>query len=53
MGICETRTSEIRHGVRLTPYNVIEYPELLILQDCADAEDIVIAPHDPYGAIWF
>jgi len=45
--IGETPPAKIRHGVRLAPHHVVEDPEAQILQDRADAEDVVVRPDHP------
>ena len=49
--IGEARALEIRHRIGLAPDDVIEDPEAGILEDAADAENIVIAADHPDGAI--
>lgn len=51
MGIGKTGAAKIRHGVCLAPDNIVQHPELLVLQNRADAEDIVIAAHHPNRAV--
>src|SRR5438874_12717252 len=47
MRVGEAPAVEIRHRVGLAPDDVVEDPEAEILQDRADAEDVVIAADDP------
>ena len=51
MGIGEAAAAEIRHRIGLAPDDVVENPEAEILQDGADAEDVVIGADDPQRAI--
>ena len=51
MRIGEARAAEIGHRVRLAPDDVVEDPEAQVLQDRADAVDVVIAADDPQPAI--
>ena len=43
----EAAAAEIRHRVDLAPHHVVEDPEAEILQDRADAEDVVIGADHP------
>jgi hypothetical protein len=52
MGVGEAPAAEIRHRIGLAPDDVVEHPESQILQDRADAVDVVIAPDDPERAVW-
>ena len=47
MGICETAATEIRHRVGLAPHNIVQHPEIEILNDPAETVDIVIAANHP------
>jgi len=47
MCIAETHPAEVRHGVGLDPYDVVQDPEAQILQDVSNAEDIVISADHP------
>ena len=51
MCIGKARALEIGHRVDLTPDDVVEDPEALILQHRSDAEDVVIAANHPKRAI--
>jgi hypothetical protein len=51
MRVGEAGAFEIGHRVGLAPDDVVEDPEALVLQGCADAEDVVIAADNPDGAI--
>src|SRR5262245_43472337 len=50
MRVGEALPTKIRHGIGLAPHHVIEHPEAEILQDGADAEDVVIAADHPQSA---
>ena len=43
----EAAAAEIRHRVRLAPDHVVEDPEAEVLQDRADAEDVVVGADHP------
>ena len=51
MRIGEARAAEIRHRVRLAPDDVVEHPEIEILERRADAENVVVAADHPERAI--
>ena len=51
MRVGEARALEIGHRVDLAPDDVVEDPEAFILQDGANAEDVVVAADDPERAI--
>ena len=46
MGVGEAAAAEIRHRIGLAPDDVVENPEAEILQDRADAEDVVVGADD-------
>ncbi len=50
MRIGEAAAAEIRHRVCLAPHHVVQDPEAQILQDRADAEDVVVGADHPQGA---
>ena len=50
MRVGEAAPAEIRHGVGLAPHHVVQHPEAEILEDGADAEDVVIAADHPERA---
>jgi len=47
----EARTAEVGHRVRLAPHDVVEDPIAGVLQQRADAEDVVIAADHPDRAV--
>jgi len=47
MRIGEAPAAEIRHRIDLAPDHVIEEPEAKILEQRADAEDVVIGADHP------
>ena len=47
----EALAAEIRHRVGLAPDDVVQDPEAQILQDRADAEDIVVGADHPQRAV--
>ncbi len=49
VGVGEAAAAEIRHRVGLAPDHVVEDPEAEILQQRADAEDVVVGADDPKG----
>ena len=51
MRIGEATAAEIRHRIGLAPDDVVQHPEAEILQDRADAEDVVVAADDPERAV--
>jgi len=51
MRVGEAASAEVRHRVGLAPNDVVQHPETKFLQDCADAEDVVIAADHPDGAV--
>ena len=51
MRIGEATAAEVRHGVGLAPDDVVEDPEAEILQDRAEAEDVVIGTDHPDRAV--
>ena len=51
VGIGEAPAAEIRHRVGLAPDDVVEDPEAEILQDRADAEDVVVGADHPERAV--
>jgi hypothetical protein len=50
MGVLEAAALEVGHRVGLAPDDIVEDPEVQILQRGADAEDIVIGADDPERA---
>ena len=46
MGVGEPAAAEVRHRIGLAPDDVVEDPEAEILQDRADAEDVVVGADD-------
>ena len=50
MRVGEAHAAEIRHRVGLAPDHIVHDPEAEILQDRADAEDVVIGADHPDGA---
>ncbi|MCY1235241.1 hypothetical protein D9M72_478490 [compost metagenome] len=50
MGVLEPATLEVRHRVGLAPDDIVEDPEVQVLQDGADAEDVVVGADDPERA---
>ena len=46
----EAPAAKVRHRVRLPPHHVVENPEAEVLQDRADAEDVVIGADHPQRA---
>ena len=53
MGVLEAGALEVRHRVGFQPDHIILDPEALILEDRANAEDVVIRADHPDGAIIF
>ena len=53
MRIGEAAAAEIRHRVRFAPDDVIEDPEVEVLEDGADAEDVVVEPMTQSVALGF
>ena len=53
MRVGQPLATEIRHGVRLAPDDVVHDPEALILDLGADAKDVVIAADHPDRAVRF
>ena len=51
MRVGETGSAEIGHRVGLAPHDVVQDPEVRVLQQGADAIDVVIAANDPDGAV--
>ena len=51
MGVGEAGAAEVRHRVGLAPDDVVEDPEVRVLQQRADAEDVVIAADHPDRAV--
>ncbi|MNL46547.1 hypothetical protein D3C87_1692700 [compost metagenome] len=51
MRIGEARAAEIGHWIGLAPDDVVEHPEPKVLQNRADAEDVVIGPDHPHGPV--
>ena len=51
VGVGETAAAEIRHRVGFAPDDVVEDPEAEILQDRADAEDVVVGADDHDGGV--
>lgn len=49
-GVLETAALEVRHRVDFAPDDIVEDPEVQILQHGADAEDVVIGADHPDGA---
>ncbi len=47
----EAAPAEIRHRVGLAPHHVVEDPEAQVLQDGADAEDVVVGADHPDRAV--
>src|SRR5690606_20687803 len=52
MGVLETAALKVWHRIGLAPDDIIEQPEVQVLHDRANAENIVIGADDPNGAIW-
>ena len=50
MGIGEAHASEVGHGVDFDPYDVIQNPETQVLQNSANAVNIMIGPNHPNRA---
>ena len=50
MRVGEAAAAEVRHWVGLAPHDVVEDPEAEVLQDRADAEDVVIRTDHPERA---
>ena len=53
MRIGKAAATEIRHRVGLAPDNVVQQPEIKVLDDAAKPVDVVIAANDPERAIRF
>src|SRR5688572_8839134 len=53
MRVREAATTELRHRVRFAPDYIVEDPETEILQDIAQAENVVVTADDPDGAVGF
>ena len=51
MRVGEALAAEVRHRVGLAPHDVVQDPEAEILQDRADAEDVVIGADHPERAV--
>ena len=51
MGVGEAPAAEIGHRVGFAPNHIVEDPEAEILQDCADAKDVVIGADHPQRAV--
>ena len=51
MRVGEARAAEVRHRVRLAPDDVVEDPEVGVLEQRADAVDVVIAADHPDRAV--
>ena len=51
MRVGEAPAAEIRHRVGLAPDHVVEDPESQLLQDRADAEDVVVGADHPERAV--
>ena len=51
VGIGEAPAAEVRHRVGLAPDDVVEDPEAEVLEDGADAEDVVVGADHPEGAV--
>ena len=49
MRVGEAAAAEVRHRVGLAPHDVVQDPEAQVLQDGADAEDVVIGTDHPQG----
>src|SRR5579863_1488358 len=49
MGVGEAAAAEIRHRIGLAPDDIVEDPETEILENGADAEDVVIGADDNEG----
>ena len=50
--IGEAPAAEVRHRVGLAPHHVVQDPEAEVLQDRADAEDVVVGADDPDCRRW-
>jgi hypothetical protein len=53
MRVGEAFAAKIRHWVGLAPDHIIEDPKAQVLQNRADAKNIVIAANDPQTALGF
>ena len=51
MRVGEARAAEVGHRVGLAPDDVVQDPEAGVLQQRADAEDVVVAADHPDGAV--
>ena len=51
MGVGEARAPEVGHRIGLAPDDVVQDPEFRVLQQRADAVDIVVAADHPNGAV--
>src|SRR3954465_15949936 len=51
MGIGEARAAKVRHRVRLAPDDVVEDPEVGVLEQRSNAVDVVISTDHPDGAV--
>jgi hypothetical protein len=51
MRVGEAAALEVGHGIGLAPHHIVEDPEAQVLQDGADAEDVVIGADHPDRAI--
>src|SRR5262249_4898392 len=50
MRVGEAAPSEIRHRVGFAPHHIVQHPETEVLEDGADAKDVVIAADHPQRA---
>lgn len=51
MGVLETAALEVGHGIGLAPDDIVQDPEIEVLEHGADAEDVVVGADDPDGTI--
>src|SRR5438309_2886495 len=51
MGVGEAGPAEVRHRVRLAPDNIVQNPEVGVLEQRSDAVDVVIAADYPDRAV--
>ena len=51
MGVGEAGAAEVGHRVRLAPHDVVQDPEAGVLEQRADAEDVVVAADHPDRAV--
>ena len=53
MRVGKAFATEVGHGIVFTPHDIVQNPKTKILQNRADAEDVVIAADDPEATIGF